>query len=430
MLAKVKAYTDKVREKIYTLLRPHALTVLDDDYYDTQTDPTIFTSPRPSQTQPRKALVLEETEVTETVTTIYTTGMGDKFKEKSIAVAGAFGSYAIAAVLGYGNGFFFADFRNLDLYHFDWWVWLSYFAGFLLEFIAVNILFKSSKFWYEKNYKGFVGTFLIVCLFALGTIITQYLMMAHQLTMQGIMITDSDVNQVPILSLVVGLGGLHGSAGFLIFRAALFHLGEIACIFLVPTRKPDMRETIQRKMEENRQMAELNYQQNFNRLQAHVSNALDGMLSKAISDIERGAAQPVTTPTPTPVWNTVVRQETPAHTPTPTPVHIHPTPVFTPLTPLAPPDAPRSVPMPAATEDTSTAPTAPTVPTVPTPTPTPQRPALIQARSARPAPALNTDAFEQKGIIDISLENPVPPRTTVHAAPTMPTPMVRTRVRA
>ena len=288
----------------FASLWPHH-SEYDDGYYD-EDDPntTVLTVPA----KRHASVTIEQTEDEEILEeeVVYTTGRGDRFKEKSIEMAGAYGSYVIAIILGYGNGFFFADFRSFDLFHPDWWVWMSYLAGFLLEFIAINILFKSSKHWYDRKYRAFAGTFAIVLVFALGTIVTQYLMMQHQLVSQHIVITDDMVNQVPLLGLVVGVAGLHGSVGFLVFRAALFHLGEVACVFLVPTRKPDIKETIRVQVEESRERAALKQQQHLNNLQDTFTNLMDTMMATVVENMQETARS---TTVSSPVRNTVVIPE-------------------------------------------------------------------------------------------------------------------------
>jgi hypothetical protein len=247
-------------------------------------------APRPRQTRPLAAVHSPDVpNITEMEKLVHTAGWSDRVKGSFVEFIAVFGAFSMWVLLGYGNGYFYAGLHELS---WDTWVIIVYlFGGWGLEAIGMALIFVAGFAYIEKNYHKMVFALVFALILALVSFISQYSMLEAQVALGTLKVPNNAIQQIPFLVLFGKIG--KGQTLLFVLRSAAFHIGEFACTFLIPKRKPDAAATIKRYQEyqtANQQLTSFRqYSRNLDTMHNSIHQVIDNQM-QALTTMLTGVA--------------------------------------------------------------------------------------------------------------------------------------------
>lgn len=180
---------------------------------------------------------------------LQSSGWVDVVKSFIIGPIGIFGSLFLALILGYGNGYLFTGFHEVNFL--DPLNVVTYCGGYILEFIGVGLLYRASQAMQADEKKLFATTLLFGIVLMFISWLGQYLLLENEFVTGMVSFPDAAIEAMPIIGGVITGFGLHGHDAIFMVRAGAFHFGEIVCVFLIPVRKQDIAKTVAAHMQES-----------------------------------------------------------------------------------------------------------------------------------------------------------------------------------
>lgn len=149
-------------------------------------------------------------------------------------------------VLGWGNAQLYSSFLPLSAAM--GFVIMMYVAGFAYEAGTLALIFVSALSWRKKSRVPAVIAMLFAVLLSLFSFATQWYYVAVEVTHYHFDIPAQVLASLPVPLDIKWL---------ILFRAAVPTIMTFCLVFIIPERKPDVKETIKQRMEEQKAIHEL-----------------------------------------------------------------------------------------------------------------------------------------------------------------------------
>lgn len=171
----------------------------------------------------------------------------DGFTAVLIQIIGLVAPLLIAMVLTVGNGYFFSGFHEWTMS--DPLVVWAYIGGGVLEAIGLGLVYRAARRYRKGDYKGLMFTFAWLGILMAGSIFAQYMFLQGLYTNGVLKVPDNAAEHAPIFSALVGIGAMRGHDIVFFVRAVLFHIGELACSFVVVDKAKTASQIIAERRE-------------------------------------------------------------------------------------------------------------------------------------------------------------------------------------
>lgn len=167
----------------------------------------------------------------------------DVIKSGFIDYVVLFVPFILAVLLAVSNGYFFSGFKDFDIKSLP--ITLAWTAGFALEAICLAAIFHASIMLKNGKKVEFWRSMIVALLLGSISFLTQYIYL--QLQVHELVAIDTAIEKTPLFSILVGFNGLKGHDILFIIRSAAFHVGEMACAFLISKKGKDLQTELNRR---------------------------------------------------------------------------------------------------------------------------------------------------------------------------------------
>ncbi len=170
----------------------------------------------------------------------------DKLKDGFALYAGTFVPFVLMVILGLSNGYLFSGFRD-----FTWStpILIAYVIGYSLEVVGTSGIFIAQRGRRDGNSSQFRWGLTLALFMAFVSLTSQFTYLQVQSQQGFLSIPDTAIEHMPIISWLVGVGGLRGHDWLFILRSVAIHVAEIGCTFVISQKKRNLKQLIAQQEE-------------------------------------------------------------------------------------------------------------------------------------------------------------------------------------
>lgn len=171
----------------------------------------------------------------------------DGFTSLLIQIIGLVAPLLISAVLTVGNGYFFSGFHLWNTS--DPLTVVAYIGGGVLEAVGLGLVYRAARRYRKQDYKGMIFTMIWLIILMSVSIFAQYMFLQGLYSTGALRVPDNAAEHAPLFSMLVGVGAMRGHDIVFFVRAIAFHVGELACSFVVVDKSKTATQIIAERRE-------------------------------------------------------------------------------------------------------------------------------------------------------------------------------------